>query len=231
MKVSVILPTYNESGNIVTLVKEILKVIPSDIEPEVIVVDDDSPDHTYSIAKDAFASNPFVRVLLRTQDRGFAKSIRYGIENAEGDSVLVMDTDFTHDPIEIPRLLHVGLFYDIVSGSRFCSGGNMKDRSHYLASLIYNWCLRIILRTQIQDNLGGYFTMKREKILQLPLDKIFYGYGEYFFRLIHFAQLRGVTIVEIPAQYLDRSAGKSKSNFLKMIFTYSMAAIRLKWEG
>jgi len=231
MKVSVILPTYNESGNIVALVKAILKIIPSDIESEVIVVDDNSPDQTFKIAKEAFASYPLVRVLLRTQDRGFAKSIRHGIENAQGDSVLVMDTDFTHDPIEIPRLLHVGLIYDIVSGSRFCSGGNMQDRSHYIASLFYNWCLRIILRTQIQDNLGGYFTMKREKILQLPLDKIFYGYGEYFFRLIHFAQLRGFTIVELPAQYLDRSAGRSKSNFTKMLFTYSMAAFRLKFAG
>jgi len=231
MKVSVILPTYNESDNIVALVKAILKVIPPDIEPEVLVVDDNSPDQTFNIAKDAFVSNPLVRVLLRTKDRGFAKSIRYGIENAQGDTVLVMDTDFTHDPIEIPRLLHVGLIYDIVSGSRFCSGGNMQDRSHYLASLVFNWCLRIILRTQIQDNLGGYFTMKRENILQLPLDKIFYGYGEYFFRLVHYAQHQGFTIVELPAQYRARSAGRSKSNFLKMLFTYSAAAIRLKCEG
>ena len=231
MKVSVILPTYNESGNIVALVHEILKVMTPGNEPEVIVVDDNSPDQTFKIAKDAFASNPLVRVLLRTQDRGFAKSIRHGIENAQGDAILVMDTDFTHDPIEIPRLLHVGLVYDIVSGSRFCSGGNMQDRWHYVASLTYNWVLRVILRTQIQDNLGGYFTIKREKLLELPLDRIFYGYGEYFFRLIHFAQQRGYTIVELPAQYLDRSAGESKSNFLKMLFTYSMAAIRLKLAG
>ena len=123
MKVSVILPTYNESGNIVALVQEILKVMPTGIEPEVIVVDDNSPDQTFKIAEDAFAADPRVRVLLRTEDRGLAKSIRTGIEKATGDQVIVMDTDFTHDPQEIPRLLHVGIMYDIVSGSRFCSGG------------------------------------------------------------------------------------------------------------
>src|SRR5438477_11942853 len=102
MKVSVILPTYNESGNIVALVQEILKVMPTGFQSEVIVVDDNSPDQTFNIAEAAFATNPMVRVLLRTTDRGFAKSIRHGIENAKGDSVVVMDTDFTHDPKEIP---------------------------------------------------------------------------------------------------------------------------------
>jgi len=228
MKLSIILPTYNEAGNIVMLVREILKVLPRDIEAEVLVVDDNSPDGTFGIVTEAFAANPNVRALLRTTDRGFAKSIRHGIENAAGESILVMDTDFTHNPAEIPRLLHVGLAYDLVSGSRFCAGGNMQDRTHYLASLAFNWVLRVILRTQVQDNLGGYFTIKREKIRQLPLGDIFYGYGEYFFRLLHFAQLSCFTIVEIPAQYLDRKAGKSKSNFLKLLLSYTIAAVSLK---
>ena len=99
-----------------------------------------------------------------------------------------MDTDFTHDPAEIPKLLHVGEVYDIVSGSRFCAGGSMQDTQHYLSSLAYNWMIRLVLRTQIQDNLGGYFTMRREKLRQLPLDLIFCGYGDYFFRLLHCAR-------------------------------------------
>jgi len=231
MKVSVILPTYNEAENIVDLIHTIIENIQAPWKYEIIVVDDNSPDATFQKVQLAFQDNAAVVSFLRTQDRGLAKSIRAGIERAQGDRILLMDTDFTHDPIEIPRLLHVGLMYDIVSGSRFCSGGNMKDRGHHLASLTYNFLLRVILRTQIQDNLGGYFTIKREKILELPLDRIFYGYGEYFFRLIHFAQRRGYTIVELPAQYLDRSAGKSKSNFPKLLFTYSMAAIRLKCAG
>lgn len=228
MKVSVILPTYNEAGNIVALVQEILKVMPNGIDPEVIVVDDNSPDQTYNIVKEAFASNPLVRVLLRTQDKGFAKSIRYGIENAQGDPVLIMDTDFTHDPKEIPKMLHVSKAYDIVSGSRFCSGGNMQDKKHYLASMIYNWMVRIVLRTQVQDNLGGFFIISKMKLERLPFDRIFIGYGEYFFRLLHYAQRHGMTIVEIPAQYVTRKEGSSKSNFVKMIFSYTRALIQLK---
>jgi dolichol-phosphate mannosyltransferase len=231
MKASVILPTYNEAGNIVGLVEEILANFPPDVEPEILIVDDDSPDKTCEVAKNAFAANPNVRVLLRTQDRGFAKSIRAGIEQATGELVIVMDTDFTHDPVEIPRMLHIARIYDIVSGSRFCAGGNMQDRKHYLASLVYNWLLRALLHTQLQDNLGGYFVMKRDKILSLPLDRIFYGYGEYFFRLLYFAERRGLKVIEIPAIYRVRTYGSSKSNFLRMLFSYSRAAISLRISG
>lgn len=228
MKVSVILPTYNEAGNIIGLVEEILAYFPPDVEPEILIVDDDSPDKTYNVAKGAFDGNLKVRIILRTEDRGFAKSIRTGIEQATGELVIVMDTDFTHDPVEIPRMLHIARIYDIVSGSRFCAGGNMQDRKHYLASLAYNWLLRALLRTQLQDNLGGYFVMKRNEILSLPLDLIFYGYGEYFFRLLYFAQRRGLKVIEIPAIYRVRTYGASKSNFLKMLFSYSKAAILLR---
>lgn len=223
-----ILPTYNEAGNIIGLVEEILANIPSDVEPEILIVDDDSPDNTYTVAKNAFATNPAVRLILRTEDRGFAKSIREGIEQASGDFVIVMDTDFTHDPVEIPRLLHIARIYDIVSGSRFCAGGNMQDKTHYLSSLAYNWLLRAMLHTQLQDNLGGYFVMKRETILSLPLDEIFHGYGDYFFRLLYFAQRRGLKVIEIPAIYRVRTYGSSKSNFLKMLFSYSRAAMQLR---
>ncbi|MBI3044307.1 MAG: glycosyltransferase [Betaproteobacteria bacterium] len=231
MRASVVLPTYNEAGNIVSLVEEILRNFPPDVDPEILVVDDDSPDKTCEVARKAFQANPNVRVILRTEDRGFAKSIRAGIELATGEWIIVMDSDFVHDPAEIPRMLHVACVYDIVSGSRFCAGGNMQDRTHYLASLAYNWFLRAVLRTQLQDNLGGYFSMKRETMLSLPLDDIFYGYGEYFFRLLYFAQRRGLKIVEIPAIYRARTYGASKSNFLKMLFTYSKAAILLRMSG
>lgn len=228
MKASVILPTYNEAGNIVDLIRDILRNFPPKVEPEILVVDDDSPDKTGEVANKTFTGNPNVRVILRTEDRGFAKSIRAGIERATGELIIVMDADFTHDPIEIPRMLHIARIYDIVSGSRFCAGGNMQDRKHYLASLAYNWLLRALLHTQVQDNLGGYFVMKRETLLSLPLDEIFYGYGEYFFRLLYFAQRRGLRVIEIPAVYHLRTQGESKSSFLKMLFSYSKAAISLK---
>lgn len=231
MKVSVILPTYNESGNIVELIGAIRHNVPQRWQKEIIVVDDNSPDGTYRLVCEQFPNDPEIKPILRTSDRGLAKSIRAGVEVATGDQVIVMDTDFTHDPTEIQRLLHVGELYDIVSGSRFCAGGSMQDVSHYLASLMYNWFMRIVLRTQVQDNLGGYFTMRMHKLRSLPLDLIFHGYGDYFFRMLHYAEKQGMSVVEIPARYQGRTQGRSKSNFFKMFFNYTGAVIRLKLEN
>lgn len=227
MIVSVILPTYNESGNIVPLVNEIINSIPKSWDYEIIVVDDNSPDGTYFLVEQTFQVNHRVHPILRTIDRGFAKSIRTGLELARGTKVIVMDTDFTHQPVEIPRLLHISTYYDIVSGSRFCPGGNMQSTRHYLASFLFNLFIRLILRTQIQDNLGGYFIIDRKKLFSLPFDEIFYGYGEYFFRLLHFAQMNNLSIVEIPAYYQSRKSGKSKSGFFRMFYTYTSASLKL----
>jgi dolichol-phosphate mannosyltransferase len=226
--VSVILPTYNESGNIVKLVGAVAANIPPDWDYQILVVDDNSPDDTLGTVTRAFPDDPRVVPVLRTENRGFAKSIRAGIEQAAGERVVVMDSDLTHDPVEIPRLLHVGDVYDFVSGSRFCAGGRMVDTTHYLLSMAYNWLLRLLIRTQVQDNLGGYFTARREMLLSLPLDEIFFGYGVYYFRLLHFVQKSGGSIVEIPAAYLLRSEGKSKSNWTRMFLTYTVGAIKLK---
>lgn len=226
--VSVILPTYNESGNIVKLVSAVAANIPAGWDYQILVVDDNSPDDTLGAVKRAFGDDPRIVPILRTKDRGFAKSIRTGIESASGERVVVMDSDLTHDPVEIPKLLHVGDAYDFVSGSRFCAGGRMVDTTHYLLSMGYNWLLRLLIRTQVQDNLGGYFTARREMLLSLPLDEIFFGYGDYYFRLLHFVQKSGYAIVEVPAAYLLRSEGKSKSNWTRMLITYTLGAIRLK---
>ena len=228
MKVSIILPTFNEADNIVKLIEDIIINIPKEYKYEIMVVDDNSADGTYEKVRKAFKDNEAVIPVLRLSDHGLAKSIRHGVEQSTGDQIIVMDTDFTHDPREIPRLLHVGKIYDLVSGSRFCSGGSMQDVGHYLASLAYNLVLRIILRTQVQDNLGGYFTIKKQKLMEMPLDLIFWGYGEYFFRLLHFVKYKKMSLVEIPAIYKVRFSGVSKSNFFKMLFSYTYAAIQLR---
>jgi dolichol-phosphate mannosyltransferase len=231
MNVSIILPTYNESKNIVSLIDEIVKVLDRKDQFEVLVVDDNSPDDTFKIVEERFKNDDRIKPILRIKDRGFAKSIREGIERAKYKQIIVMDTDFTHDPKIINKLLHVGIVYDMVSASRFSPGGDMEDVFHYVASLTYNWLLRIVLRTQIQDNLGGYFTAKREHILDLPLDEIFQGYGEYYFRLLHFMQNRNRTIVEVPAVYISRIKGESKSKFINMAFIYFYEAIKVRFSN
>jgi dolichol-phosphate mannosyltransferase len=231
MRVSVVLPTYNEAANILPLIEAILKDAPDDRDVEIIVVDDNSPDGTHQIVRNHYANQKSVRCLRRTKNRGFANSIREGIDTASGEVVVVMDSDFTHEPKEIPKMLHMEKIFDLVTGSRFCAGGNMQDKAHYLASFCFNLFLRIILKTQIQDNLGGFFCIQKQKLKDLPLEKIFYGYGDYFFRLLFYAEKKGYSIIELPCLYMKRKKGASKSKFINMLFSYSWMALKTRIES
>jgi len=230
VKISVILPTYNEGRNIVSLVGEIGRSIPASWDWEIIVVDDNSPDQTYATVVDQFKDDTRIKAVLRQTRRGLAYSIRTGLEQATGDYVLVMDTDFTHRPDEIPLMLHLITEVDLVSGSRFCAGGRMDDTAHYIASFVYNLLIRLVIRTQIQDNLGGFWASRTALIRTLPWDEIFYGYGDYYFRLLHYLQQAGAKIVELPSRYCERTAGRSKSNFIRLLFDYSAQVIALAFR-
>jgi dolichol-phosphate mannosyltransferase len=231
VKVSVILPTYNEAGNIVRLIAEIKSNIPPNWTREIIVVDDNSADGTFDIVRHAYGDGVNVKAILRTTGRGLGSSVRAGIEAATGDYLLVMDTDFTHRPEEIPSMLHVGQIADLVNGSRFCPGGNMADSGHYVASFVYNLLVRLIIRTQIQDNLGGFWVADAGLIRRLPFEEIFFGYGDYYIRLLHFAQKTGMKVIEVPSQYGARASGTSKSNFAKLLFQYSAMVLKLAWRN
>jgi dolichol-phosphate mannosyltransferase len=228
MKVSVILPAYNEVGNILRLVNE-LKTYLANTPHEIVVVDDNSPDGTYQAAVDRFAGDESVVCILRTTDRGLAKSIRTGIERSTGELIVIMDTDFAHNPKEVPKMVHLLGVCELVIGSRFCAGGLMVYRPHYYLSMLYNWMLRLVLRTQIQDNLSGFLGMHRRVLDCLNPDEIFFGYGDYCFRLLHLAQRsQPIQILEMPVQYADRSSGTSKSVFWKLFIDYTRQLIRIR---
>ena len=224
---SIVLPTYNEKDNIIDLINKIKNVI-QDHSYEIIVVDDNSPDDTFEVCKKNFLNDDNIKMILRKTNHGLANSIREGIENAKGEYVVIMDTDFTHDPNLIKQMLSMKAKYNIISGSRFCKGGSMEDTMHSICSRIYNKMIKFILQTKIEDNLGGFFCIEHKNLMQLPHEKIFYGYGDYYFRLLYFANQKNFSIVEIPARYTTRTRGKSKSKFFQMAYKYFIEVIKLK---
>ena len=232
--VSVILPTFNEKGNIIPLIKQISQELDaSGYKKEIIVVDDNSPDGTGNAVIESCGTDRGVRVIIRKTERGFATAIRHGIENSTGQIIIVMDTDFNHDPKMIPQMVKFLDHYDIISGSRFSIGGAMEPAYRYLGSYFYNFFIRLVLRTQTQDNLCGYFSIRRDKLFALPFDQIYYGYGDYFFRMLCFAQRKKYRILEVPVIYLDRQYGESKTALTSVFGKYTKAVImfRLKKGG
>jgi dolichol-phosphate mannosyltransferase len=234
MQVSVILPTYCEANNIGRLIREISEILDSGgWQAEIIVVDDNSPDGTADEAR-ACSNTPQVsiRCLIRTQERGLATAIKYGISQAQGEGIVVMDTDFNHSPRTIPQMVRLLEYYDIVIGSRFVCGGGMEDHARYRNSLLYNrLVVQPILGTPINDNISGFFAMRRDKLADLDLDFIFQGYGEYFIRLLYLARLNGYRMLEVPVFYTLRSHGESKSNFISMIRDYTRTVLSLRFQG
>jgi dolichol-phosphate mannosyltransferase len=223
LKVSIILPTYCERGNIGDLIDTIETVsLHNPWVTEIIVVDDNSPDGTAELVQQRQTHAPVnLHCFTRVNERGLATAIQFGIQRSAGDVIVVMDTDFNHDPHMIPQMVKLLEFYDMVIGSRFVMGGGMEDRQRYFYSLLYNLFVRMTLRLQIQDNLSGFFAIRREKLLALNQAKIFTGYGEYFIRMLYAARKSGYHMLEVPVFYVLRRHGESKSRFWLMVRDYT----------
>ncbi len=229
IKASVVLPTYNEAGNIVKLVEEIKKELAlKKITHEIIIVDDDSPDKTGLLAQKYFSKFPDVRVVIRKKERGLATAIRVGLEKAVGEVAVVMDTDFNHEPRLVPRLVEKCKNYDLVIGSRFVRGGGMANKTRERLSYLFNIMIRILLGSPVKDNLSGFFAMKSIELEKLDFNKIFWGYGDYFIRLIYLSKNQGNKLSELPSFYKDREYGASKSQFLNMFKDYLASTIDLR---
>lgn len=232
LAVSIVLPTYNEEGNILRLIKVITnKLNKENIKNEIIVVDDNSHDKTYELVKKELNKNKNLKVFLRKKDKGLAKSIFFGIKKSLNPIIIVMDSDFNHDPMIIPQMVSLTEYYDLVIGSRYVHGGGMDDERREKASYLYNLFLRILLKTRVHDNLSGYFAMQRKDLKKLPTKNIFQGYGDYFIRLVTIASKEKMRIIEIPTWYKIRLFGESKSNFIKMILMYTKTALELKLKN
>ncbi len=231
MKTSIILPTYKERDNIVELINAIFSYLPEDgYNAEVVVVDDNSPDGTADAVRENFDNHERVKLFVRVDERGLASAIRYGIEHSSGEILVFMDTDFNHDPAIIPQMIKFLEYYDIIIGSRFVMAGGMEDRFRQFSSRIYNYVIRLMFNTPVHDNLSGFFSIYRDKIEAMDLDQIYYGYGDYFIRLLMVAHKRGYNMLEIPVFYRLRMHGHSKTQFMSILVQYSQALLALRFK-
>lgn len=232
MKVSVILPTYNEKDNICELIEAVAGALrPLDAALEIVVVDDNSPDGTAAAVREKYPEGGKVKLHVRTGERGLATAVRYGIEKSAGDIIAVMDTDFNHDPKLLPQMVEFLKYYDIVTGSRFTLGGGMYDNFRYYGSYLFNMMVRVVLNTRTQDNLSGFFSIRRELLFSLDFKRIFWGYGDYFFRLLFYAREIPAKIIEVPVVYQIRGGGESKTRVFEQLIKYTLALIRLRFAG
>src|SRR5580658_1114064 len=129
MKLSVISPTLNEAGNLSRLVDELERALLG-IDCEIFIVDDNSPDLTWSVAEEMSSTHPRLRSLRRMQDPGLSAAVIDGFSAATGDTVACIDADLQHDPAILARMLHeLQQGADVVVGSRHVAGGSTGEWS------------------------------------------------------------------------------------------------------
>jgi len=224
--VSVILPCYNESGSIMQLIDEVHQQLHF-CKHQIVLVDDNSPDGTYELVKNK--NLEYVKTVLRTTDPSLAKSIRKGLEEAEGNVFVVMDSDFNHQPKYLPILVKNIEFYDAVYASRFVYGGSMDTRGRHRASWLFNIFIRMLTDKAVTESLYGYYAIKREIIEKTDYNKIFWGFGDYCIRLTYYLQIHKATILQIPAANGKRKAGTGNKKLFSTFLKYTKETIKLAW--
>ena len=212
MQPLVIVPTYNERPNLARLVGELLSLDAL----RVLVVDDASPDGTGEAAdRLAAGSNGRLTVLHRRGPRGLGLSYIDGMHHAlrtPATHICQMDADFSHDPADIPRLLEASVEADLVIGSRYVPGGQLRNwPAHRVAlSTFANRYVRAITRLPVHDCTSGFRCWRRDLLAGLPLDDIVSDGYAFQVEMAWQALQAGGRIREIPIVFVERRQGASK---------------------
>ncbi len=229
MKVSVVLATYNERDNIVKLVPALVSNLKSSsLDYEIIIVDDKSPDGTADAAGEAFARNRKVKVIVRNE-RGLATALRRGVEESSGDVVVLMDTDFSHNPSMVSDLASLAFKSGVANGSRFVRGGRFVARFYRsLGTRLVQLFARILLGIPCTDFTNGFVAVRSGAFKKLDFNKVFVGYGDYCIRLFYYLHRAGLGISELPSIYKPRIHGASKTKEFSTGLDYLKEIVKLR---
>jgi dolichol-phosphate mannosyltransferase len=220
---SIIIPTYNESQNVTKMLDTISSCLPPGTNAEVIVVDDNSPDGTGRIVEEyarklRASGSCEIKVITRKDERGLSSAILAGIRASSGESVVVMDSDFSHPPETITKMIEElkKSDCDIVVASRYVKGGSITGWP-FKRKLISKGATKIAQRSlgiKIKDPMSGFFAFRRHIIRNVNFDAI--GYKLLLEILV---KARGARVREIPYNFTNRTSDASKLDTY-VIFDY-----------
>ncbi len=235
MDYSIVIPTFNERENIVTLaamLAEVMKGIPGDYE--IIVVDDNSPDRTWEVVEELGKADPRIKVIRRMKDPGLSPSIVEGFDKASGRFLAAMDADLQHDETRLPAMFEAAREgADIVAGTRYAHGGSIEGgwpAHRRLMSWTATMMARVILGVSISDPMSGFFIVSSDayKRIRPQLDPK--GF-KIFLEILYLLKRKDGSprIREVGICFRKRRAGESKLG-LKVIFNYLLSLIQLKFK-
>jgi len=213
VRVTVVVPTYNEAGNIERLCREVRQSVP---DANILIVDDASPDGTGQLAEQIGHELGRIRVLRRPTKAGLGAAYRAGLRTAIDDGAEIcvqMDADLSHDPKVLPALIaNTENGADLAIGSRYVPGGLTENwpRRRRALSRWGNRYAAGVLGLAVNDATAGYRAYRTDALERMKFDTVAAeGYGfqvEMTYRLVRI----GGKVVEFPITFRDRTAGTSK---------------------
>lgn len=229
MKIIAVLPTWNESENILPLINSLLKVSRF---LEVLVVDDNSPDGTWRVVGDLAKQHPRVHLLHRTTERGRGSAGVAGFKRAlelGADLVVEMDADWSHHPRFLRRMIRATAKADLVIGSRLVPGGGEQGRSpvRTLITLLANNWIRLCLGLKVRDCTSGYRVYRRWLLERFDWDRIHSTGPSIVQEQLIAAVALGAIVKEVPILFEERRAGQSTLN-TQILVAGLIAQLRLR---
>jgi len=208
-----VLPTFNEAGNIEALVAAARASMPE--SARILIVDDGSPDGTGEIADRLASADPAVEVLHRPRKEGLGPAYIAGFRRALAAGaglVLEMDSDFSHDPADLGRLIEASASADLVIGSRYVRGGRVADWSAVRRGISRGGgaYARLMLGVGVRDLTGGFKCFRREVLEAIDLDAVDSKGYAFQVEMTYRALRLGFRVVEVPIVFRDRRQGESK---------------------
>lgn len=216
MKTCIIIPTYNERENIITLITELLAVMPRDTR--ILVIDDGSPDGTADLVRQYAARDQRVSLMTRPGKSGMGSAYQAAFRNVLGeggdDYIVTIDGDFSHNPRYVPELVKACETHDLAVGSRYVPGGGIENWELWRRLLSWggNLYVRLVTGSPIRDCTAGFSCMRTDFLRRVPFDEVkATGYAWWFTLRMMFYR-RGARIVEVPIIFTERRLGQSKIN-------------------
>lgn len=208
MDITLVIPTYNESGNIPILVAKVFEIFnDNNLDGHVIVVDDDSPDQTWKVAEDLIETYPKLQVLRRQDKRGLSSAVLDGFAMTNTDIIGVIDADLSHPPEKIPELVApiINGEADFTLGSRYIDQGGIENwpLKRQISSKIAT--LAVAGLTKVKDPMSGFFFLKKDLIKNVELSPKGFKIGLEILVRSNCKKVR-----EIPILFRDREYGESK---------------------
>ena len=205
MKLSIVIPVYNEAENLPLLHRALQDALnPLSVDWEVVYVDDGSSDDSLSLLEENADADPeHTCVVSLRRNFGQTAAIAAGIDHAEGDVIVLMDADMQNDPVDIPRMLEkIEDGYDVVSGWRKNRQDTFVTRT--LPSRMANWLISTVTGVHLHDYGCTLKAYRREALTGFRL------YGEMHRFIPAYASTVGASIIELPVNHHPRKFGKTK---------------------